>query len=363
MKEEAIASPLPSAFISANSEKGFFSLYDEVFDCKKFDRIYVINGGPGTGKSTLLRKIASAAEARGIACETVLCSSDPSSLDGVILSHGGCRIGILDGTPPHARTLTAPAITEEIWNLGAFWRSERISAQKEKIIALSDQKALAYSGAYALLRALGALEKEARLALARSFDAEKASKQIRHKLQPLRAKGERERRFLRAFSTKGETVLSFPEEGVQNLLLIHGKNASAEIYLSFFEDLVCESRLTHTVFLSPLSPDTVDGIYVNESKTLIIKEDLFRGKCKGRRIWSDRFFSVEPEESKERRGISEHLKEMALSRLAEAGEAHRAMERCFGTGMDFEKLTAFAEEKTEAILRELGFPASPQRRS
>ena len=42
-------------FAAANTESGFFSLFDEVFSPEHLRRIYILKGGPGTGKSTHTR--------------------------------------------------------------------------------------------------------------------------------------------------------------------------------------------------------------------------------------------------------------------------------------------------------------------
>ena len=52
-------------FAAANSGDGFFSLFSEVFDRKKLDKIYILRGGPGTGKSTLMKKIGRRGEDEG----------------------------------------------------------------------------------------------------------------------------------------------------------------------------------------------------------------------------------------------------------------------------------------------------------
>ena len=59
-------------FLGANTGKGFFSLYDRFPPEGAF--LHVIKGGPGTGKSSLMRRIGQAAEARGLAVQRVLCS-------------------------------------------------------------------------------------------------------------------------------------------------------------------------------------------------------------------------------------------------------------------------------------------------
>jgi Mrp family chromosome partitioning ATPase len=49
-------------FAAANTEMGFRSLFDEIFAPEKFRRIYILKGGPGTGKSTLMRNLGAVAE-------------------------------------------------------------------------------------------------------------------------------------------------------------------------------------------------------------------------------------------------------------------------------------------------------------
>ena len=90
-------------FLGANSPTGFYSLYDQMIDRAKARRLYILKGGPGCGKSTLMRRVAERAKAAGQEVEYILCSGDPDSLDAVILP--GMEIAVADGTAPHG---TAP---------------------------------------------------------------------------------------------------------------------------------------------------------------------------------------------------------------------------------------------------------------
>jgi hypothetical protein len=60
---------------------------------------YFIKGRPGSGKSTMLKKLAAAAEERGVDAEIYHCGFDPNSLDMVIFRELG--IAIFDSTAPH----------------------------------------------------------------------------------------------------------------------------------------------------------------------------------------------------------------------------------------------------------------------
>ena len=74
-------------FAAANTSDGFISYYADCFGRQEISHLYMIKGGPGTGKSRFLGDVASAAVKRGWEAEYFYCSSDPCSLDGVILTH------------------------------------------------------------------------------------------------------------------------------------------------------------------------------------------------------------------------------------------------------------------------------------
>ena len=86
-------------FLGANSPSGFYSLYDQLLPPERARAIYILKGGPGCGKSTLMRKVAAWAQEAGLETEYILCSGDPDSLDALILP--GRAVAIVDGTAPH----------------------------------------------------------------------------------------------------------------------------------------------------------------------------------------------------------------------------------------------------------------------
>ena len=83
-------------FLGANSPSGFYSLYDHLLPPERASRFYILKGGPGCGKSTLMRKVARRAEEAGETVEYTLCSGDPDSLDAILLPRLG--VAIVDGT-------------------------------------------------------------------------------------------------------------------------------------------------------------------------------------------------------------------------------------------------------------------------
>lgn len=85
-------------FLGGNTPSGFYSLYHQLSDPDRFRAVYIIKGGPGSGKSTLMRRVERHAQAAGLEAEEVLCSGDPDSLDAVIFPALGAAI--VDGTAP-----------------------------------------------------------------------------------------------------------------------------------------------------------------------------------------------------------------------------------------------------------------------
>ena len=85
-------------FLGGNTPSGFYSLYHQLSDPERFRALYIIKSGPGSGKSSLMRRVGQRAQAAGLETVEVLCSGDPDSLDALILPRLGAAI--VDGTAP-----------------------------------------------------------------------------------------------------------------------------------------------------------------------------------------------------------------------------------------------------------------------
>ena len=46
-------------FLGANSPAGFYSLYDQMLPAREARRIFLLKGGAGCGKSTLMKRVSS----------------------------------------------------------------------------------------------------------------------------------------------------------------------------------------------------------------------------------------------------------------------------------------------------------------
>lgn len=88
-------------FLGANSGEGFVSRFDELDCMLGLNRKIIIKGGPGTGKSRMIRRVAEHYEGMGKSVEYIHCSSDPDSLDGIIVD----ELGVCVADRQHRRLL------------------------------------------------------------------------------------------------------------------------------------------------------------------------------------------------------------------------------------------------------------------
>ncbi|WP_405112914.1 PRK06851 family protein [Paenibacillus sp. FSL K6-1217] len=131
-------------FAGGNTALGFYSLFES--NLQGLRRIFILKGGPGTGKSSLMKAISTEWAERGYDIELIHCSSDKESIDGVIIPVLGA--GIVDGTAPHVIEPKAPGAIEEYVNLGEAWDSAALIGQREIIEEINRKVAGAYAAAY-----------------------------------------------------------------------------------------------------------------------------------------------------------------------------------------------------------------------
>ena len=118
----------PMFFLGANAPGGFVSVFGNCYSAEDGWHTYIIKGGPGTGKSTLMKRVAGYFIKQGVRCELCPCSSDPQSLDAVIFPD--FKVALLDGTAPHVVEPQYPGACEEIINLGMAWNTQRLSENR-----------------------------------------------------------------------------------------------------------------------------------------------------------------------------------------------------------------------------------------
>ena len=104
---------VPRFFLGASTPGGFVSRYDQLGSPEDGWRQYLIKGGPGTGKSTLMKRVARQLDRRCGPIQYIHCSSDVDSLDALVLPQA--RVAVCDATPPHVLEPQYPGPLKTWW--------------------------------------------------------------------------------------------------------------------------------------------------------------------------------------------------------------------------------------------------------
>ncbi len=138
-------------FPGGNTSKGFFNRFDHIITQEDAKRIFILKGGPGVGKSTLMKNISCIMTDKGYDVEHMHCSSDSESLDGLVIP--GVGAALIDGTAPHVTDPKTPGAVDEIVNLGEYWDEAGLSANKGSIMEVKNEISSFFQRAYRYLGA------------------------------------------------------------------------------------------------------------------------------------------------------------------------------------------------------------------
>jgi hypothetical protein len=137
-------SQIRNYYAGSNSSVGFYSFYDGAL--KGLNKLWILKGGPGTGKSSLMKKIGTYMSDRDYDVEYLHCSSDNQSIDGVIFPQ--LKVGLVDGTAPHIVDPKYPGVVDEIINLGDYRNDTLLESSKEEIILLTNEVSEKFKKSY-----------------------------------------------------------------------------------------------------------------------------------------------------------------------------------------------------------------------
>ena len=195
----------PMFFLGANSPNGFVSRFAESFSAEDGWHTYIIKGGPGTGKSTVMKRVALYFLKQNIRVSLCPCSSDPTSLDAVIFPD--VKIVLLDGTSPHLVDPKYPGVCEEIMNLGDCWDENILENNRNAVINLTDQNKMLHKRVRNYLSAAAALLEDTTQISAPYVNEEKAkifaARLCKKNIPKAKAKGREWLRFLSGVTPKG----------------------------------------------------------------------------------------------------------------------------------------------------------------
>ena len=343
-----------SAFFAAmNTPEGFISEFENLFSPY---HTYMIKGGPGTGKSTLMKKLAKEAEARGIPISYYYCSSDPTSLDAITIEP--LKIAVLDATAPHAVEPSLVCVKDRYLDLAQFV-APTVRQSYGELETLTRAKKEAYEQAYLLLKALHTADKTLDCLRRDAFQEDKCQKTLERFIERLGLKEEdtpaKKHLPMSAIGCGGYVAINSYHEKARATVAVNDRYGVAPRVFKILTSLLRERKISYTYSLSPLTlaPDTV---WIGQSRILITALPLsdtpaLTFNCE--RFLIDRgqglYKSNKAIITAEKLLFSE-----ATEAFAKAARAHQAIEALYRPALNVNALNSF----TSALIREIFTPFS-----
>ncbi|MBR3077859.1 MAG: hypothetical protein IKH07_08045 [Oscillospiraceae bacterium] len=342
-------------FLGANTPQGFRSEYGTLQADRRIQRLLIIKGGSGCGKSTLMKNLGARAEEYGWGVERILCSSDPDSLDGLVIPELG--LALVDGTAPHVVEPALCGCGANYLNLGRCYREAELRPLIPAIRAAKAANAACYGPAYGCLRAVYALAQSRRQLLGReqvrAVTREALTQLSEGALPRSETPGTERRIYLSGITPKGLLALAPGQGRVWAILDGCGVGGPllrqlADRHKQAGEDLI--------LAMDPLDPDAVQGVLLPERRLGWLRvHPSFPGPRQAMlRLDLDAALEAAlPDEladgMRELAGLEQRLLGQAVGWLRQAKAQHDLIEELYRPAVDFAAVT----RETELLCREL----------
>ena len=351
----------PKYFLGANSGEGFVSHFTSFYKNDTEWRIYILKGGPGTGKSSFMKYIAASCFDKGLKIEMCPCSSDPHSLDGIIIPE--IKTAVLDGTAPHIVEPQFPGVVEEIINLGAFWDSDQLKAKAQEIVRVQKENGLLHKAARGYLFAAGELMRDNYNISLKICDRDKTEKYAFHLakklISPREGQGREDIRFIGGVTPLGVIAYtkSVTDYYKSMVILEDSFGGAAGIFMGKIREYALKCGYDIITLKNPFLPSLLaDHILIPQLSLAFCREyEYVHFEAPQRRIHANRFYDAAAKKHFKGRicfnkKMTKELLGVACSTLKRAKLSHDELEKYYISTMDFERQSLFAIATAKKIL-------------
>lgn len=351
-------------FPGGNTTRGFYSFYKYI--PYKVNQIYIIKGGPGTGKSTLMKKIGKAALKKGYNIEFHWCSSDNDSLDGIVIPAG--NTAILDGTAPHIVDPKNPGAIEEIIYLGKYWDQSYLRKHRHQIKDLNQSISIKFERCYRYLKIAKSIYEEWKNYYREGLNYDKANKKTAKLINEILpessiTKTGSERHLFGSAITPEGYVNHFENiaENIENCYFIKGKPGTGKSTLiKKLATVILENGYEVLYLHWGFDPESIDTIVIPELNTAVINSNppyiVNTKNIKKEDHLTNMSKCIEPEiinnyrdELQDIENFYYKMMDKAISILKSAKLKHDQLEKPYITAMNFDKV----EEKRLDIQKKI----------
>lgn len=343
--------------LASNSKRGFYSLFDELRNPIDGNRLYIIKGGPGSGKSSLMKRVIKELEAKKHSLEYIHCASDPKSLDGFI--DYDAKLAMVDGTSPHTMDPIYPGAYDVIINMAECWDDSKLISNKDEIMTLSDSISTSHQMATSCIKAASALL-DNNITIAHSYiNHETTNDYIRHITKELKdTKTGREKRRLLSAVSVGETVFfgdTISALTTKQYIIPDKWGAVSGLILSRIHEMAKSLSLEHIIcYCSIRTPDKIDHLIFPQAKIAITCANIFHNVRGSKQKVLEDVYKSFPDMENEQMNLhldkAEDLIATASKHIERAKLLHDDLEAFYVEAMDFSKVDGIYDRIIKEIL-------------
>lgn len=271
-------------FPGGNTFKGSYPLFNYIMP-ENTNRIFCLKGGPGVGKSSLMKKVAKEFVQRGYDVELFYCTSDPSSLDAILIKK--LNVVFVDGTAPHIIDPKNPGAIDEIINLGEYWNLDELEKNRDEIVECNKTISESFRRCYKFLQATEPIYRDIEEKYVECMDYGKVNlitEELVNKIfKDIENSGEykKERHLFGTAITPighvdyADSMLS----QTRDIYYLKGEIGTGKTTLlkKIYEKSV-EKGLSVEVYHYPLIPEKIETIIINDLSIGITTSSIFKNK-------------------------------------------------------------------------------------
>lgn len=342
-------------FAAANGFNGFESFFQEIFNPQLFEYIYILKGGPGTGKNSLMKNLHESLNGKCDAIDLIYCSSDIKSLDGIIFEYNGKKAAVIDGTAPHTTDPKYPGAVDKIINLSDAWCESTLKAHRERIAKISDLKERAYQSAYSYLKIAKSIDESVETIIRKIFTLDYA-----YTINELISKEEishsnNTKKLIEAFGAGGFYRLK-PNEGKRTHYTV-GIYGSERVFYKLLAEQLEKKNISYERYPFVLKNDDNIGLVTTASQTLFV--NLNGAPTDESDIIDTSRFLDQTELAKEKNRLEFLWREReimlwnSVSEFKAASNYHFELEKIYTASMNFSKTDKIKEKILSGIIKSL----------